>query len=327
MDFGKLINLALMVMVVIVTILFFVPAMSTLYAQLFKSDLDSLKISDKLHIENNFNEIVNNLDSCMKINDSNCYCEGLPDFPDGTLPKESEIIIERYANGTRFILRYNEKNARTRNTSINFSAFYHADVAGIGGKWEEDSDIAKMLQTENRTTLNFKLMRIAYTGIKALSKKEEAYYPYFERKGILSGGNIPLASGFIYKSLNKTGFVTITPTLSGMRDTSLEGADAQKAALGKITPCAPNKAEAKEELRKLVSVLKSQKEGVYKVNLPDDYEILLGGKILFLEYNKKKIEENSLDNCICNNCTFSYSIERTKSFNITLANQIPCVKN
>jgi len=325
MDFGKLINLALMVMVVIVTILFFVPAMSTLYAQLFKSDLDSLKISDKLHIENNFNEIVNNLDSCMKINDSNCYCEGLPDFPDGTLPKESEIIIERYANGTRFILRYNEKNARTRNTSINFGAFYRSKglvksdilTSYYDEGWVEDHGIGGMLEKENKTTVSFKLMRIP--GIKGA----DLYHPYFERKGFLSGGDIPISSNLLYKSSNKTGFVTI-----GIYSTlMIDEVKKQAAALGEITPCAPNKAEAKEELSKLVSVLKSQKEGVYEVNLPDDYEILLGGKLLFLEYNKKKIEESSLDNCICNNCTFSYSIERTKAFNITLANKIPCVKN
>ena len=310
-------------MVVVVSILFIVPAFSTIYAQLFKLDLDSLKMSDRLHIENNFNEIVNNLDSCMSINDSNCYCDGLPNFPDGTLPKESEIVIERSANGTKFTLRYNEKNARIRNTSVNFGAFYNS------GGWKEDSDIKGIFEKENKTTLSFKLIRMAYAKIKIpFGKIGEVYYPYFERKGGLGNlivkSDIPLASNLLYKSSDTTGFVTIAG--SGWRSIMIEEVEAQEKALGEIAPCAPNKAEAKEELSKLVSVLKSKKEGAYKINLPINYEILLGGKLLFLEYNKKKIQEVSLDDCICNNCTFSYSIARTKEINITLENQIPCVK-
>ena len=320
---NKLINIALVVIVILVTIFFAKPAYSALF-RVFGASLDDLPSSDKLKIEGNFNELVGNIDSCMKINDSNCYCDGIPGFPDNTFPKKTKIVIMPANATTQFILRYNEKDARKANLTVNFSAFYYQYPFGTEGGWVEDEGVKELLE-EKKAVINFDLIRM--TSLARPLKKEELYHPYFEKKGgitdLIASSNIPLASNLLYKSSNKIGFVTIAGT--GKRSLNTELVEAQLTALGQLSPCAPNKNKAKEEFSKLVNVLKGKQEGGYYVDLPSNYKISLGGKTLLLKYNANTIQNQSLDNCICNDCTFSKIVEGKQTLDIFLQEGIPCV--
>ena len=94
------------VVVIVIAFGFFRP----LYAELMGNQLTK---EDEQKNQDNFDSFINNINNCLAFSDSDCVCDGLPNYP-GSFSIDSKLIITELPNHkTQINLTYEKKTYRS----------------------------------------------------------------------------------------------------------------------------------------------------------------------------------------------------------------------
>jgi len=130
-----IIAVIVIVIVIVIGVGFFRP----LYAQ-----LRGLEIEEEEQNENNFDFLISNIESCISINDNECVCDGLPNYP-GSFITDSKLIITELANHkVRINLTHGKNNYRSHIFSdLKISGIFYNTKDEIIYRTKKEIDFSK----------------------------------------------------------------------------------------------------------------------------------------------------------------------------------------
>ena len=286
---GYLIGLIIMVAVVIISIIGIAHWFPNLFA-FFRKGYEDLPASDKSKIDANFNQFIENIKACAEIDDGECLCPGLPNFP-LTFRPECKLEIEQKDSSVTISLLFNTKSALSANieqVKISAVSFYK--------KWSESPYFK---QLGEKKTIDFKLLKII--ELKKVKREwieeemryrefieEEKWVPFFQPKSRYTANKMPILSEQFYK-LNGSNLSFLVLPGVGFITKTAEEITKQSEEREKLPICMPKRLDAIKEFDKIVNALKKREERELTIELPQNYRMWIFGKgNIVLQYKKEE---------------------------------------
>jgi len=288
-----LIILIITLFVVIFSLGSVVPWLYNIFASLGKS-YDDLPASDQLEIDTNFNQFIENIKTCADMEDSECLCDGFPNFP-LTFRPECRLQLEQKGSSLTISLLFNTKKALSADIEqVKLGAL------SFSKKWSESPYFK---QLGEKKIIDFKLLKII--ELKKVEREwieeemryrefieEEKWVPFFQPKSRYTANKMPILSGQFYKLNGSNLSFLVLPGIGFITKAAGEVTE-QAEARGKLPMCMPKRLDAIKEFDNIINAIKKGEERQLVIELPQDYRIWIFGKgNIVLQY--KKGEEGEL---------------------------------